>query len=116
VASAATLARRQDASLVVVWPAGGDATECGAGWGDLFSSPALPLGPFPGGGYAGDETAGCRVHSVDSHRAYRHVADDADAWEAAGGRRVLCLESSASLVEERRHLRWFYQLLEPSQA
>lgn len=76
VASAATLARRQDASLQVVWPQAGDAGFAAA-WGDLFSSPELPLGPFPGGTYRYAD-ADCAVHAVASHADYRQVHD---RWE-----------------------------------
>ena len=71
VASAATLARREEASLVVVWPEGGDSGFV-AGWGDLFAEPELPLGPFPGGTYRNAD-AECDVHFVDSHSEYRAV-------------------------------------------
>ena len=137
VASAATVARRREADLVVVWPEGGS-SDFPASWSDLFeggevswlsiqgiiglsvaqyfaslplhAAPALPLGPFPGGQYS-PASAACSVHRTLSADDFSRVESQ---WERFGGEEVLCVATAASLVPDPRQAHWFHPHLKPS--
>lgn len=111
IASAASLARRQDAGLIVVWASSG-APDFGATWADLFESPALPVGPFPGGHYT-KHGAGCKVHHIHSHDDFVRVHSE---WEQVNGGEALCITAAGSFVRQPHDVEWFFRLLAPSEA
>ena len=109
IASAATLARRSDVDLTIVWPKGGD-PEFEASWADLYQAPTLHVGPFPSGKYSFAD-AGCTVHRVTTFDDYVKVHN---LWETIDGNQVLCVVATGSFVREPQQSNWFYRMLVPS--
>lgn len=109
IASAATLARRSDVDLTIVWPSGGD-PEFEASWADLYQAPTLHIGPFPSGRYSFAD-AGCTVHRVSNFDEYVKVHN---LWETVDENQVLCVVATGSFVRERHQANWFYRQLMPS--
>lgn len=108
MASALTVAQGANANVIIVW------TEKEHGfrgkWEDLFASPRIPLGCFPGKAVREDH-AKCTIHKVN------HVSE----WEVAkhkferrGNEEVLCMQSMMFLTPKQRGIGWFYSLLRPA--
>ena len=108
VASALTVAREVNANVVIVWT---DKEHGFRGkWSDLFASPRIPVGCFPGNAVREDH-AECTIHKVN-HATEWEVAKT--KFEIKGDQEVLCMQSMMFLTPKQRGIGWFYSLLRPA--
>lgn len=108
IASALTLGQEINANVVIVWME----KEHGfrGAWGELFESPRIPVGCFPGKAIREDHAA-CKVHRVNHHSEWTVVKNK---FERFGDQEVLCMQSMMFLTKKQRGIEWFYKLIRPT--
>jgi hypothetical protein len=108
VVSALTVAKEVNANVVIVWT---DKEHGFRGqWSELFASPSIPLGCFPGKAVREDH-AKCTVHRINHVSEWNTMKNN---FEIQGNKEVLCMQSMMFLTEKQRGIGWFYSLLRPS--
>ena len=108
VASALTVAREFNANVVIVWT---DKEHGFRGqWDELFASPRIPLGCFPGN-VVRENHAKCTVHKVNHFTEWEAVKNN---FERVDGHEILCMQSMMFLSRKQRGIGWFYSLLRPT--
>ena len=122
MASALTLAHVYELDVVIVW------TDKEYGFRghfhDLFVSPRIPVGCFPGRTVREDRARCSTVHRINDYTEFENLIRSKDAFQRVPVGEdddygtvveVLCMQSMMFLTRKQRDIEWFYKLLVPSQ-